>query len=240
TANAQFGGAAPFEPYAATATAAAIFGVPLPFDPFAVTATANAQFGGAAPFEPYAATATAAAIFGVPLPFDPFAVTATANALSGGAVYDPFGETATALALTAVAPTSPLETPLPALATEVAAAPPQATVIFVTATPTPEATGPATQRPVAPPTAGPSGDSRAVFRTILDAAAAATVFIWLALGTVALFVVAGVLAGLSLANPERRRFDLSEEGEVPTDLQPAPPTASGQPTDDEEWPASLP
>lgn len=107
------GGAPPFDPFAATATAQALIFQQQGIDPFAATATAQAllfQQG----IDPVAATATAQALL-FQQGADPFAATATALALTAQPTFDVFGATATAQALmgypTPTTPAQSFETP---------------------------------------------------------------------------------------------------------------------------------
>ncbi|MCB9115710.1 MAG: hypothetical protein M9936_04255 [Caldilinea sp.] len=238
TAAVLFGLVPPADPFAATATAQALFGLP-PADPFAATATAQALFG-LPPADPFAATATAQALFGLP-PADPFAATATAQALFGLPPADPFAATATAQAL--MVPLSPLETPTP---DAVAVLPPGVTVITVTATSMADLTSGPTQRPMVALAPEAPGTVGTVFRSIAGGAFWALAIIGMLAGGVLFLLLAGVLAGFSIAGPSRNKYDLvgAPPGE---DTTPSPPVASAAPAesasapaDDTEWPDTLP
>ena len=85
-----------------------------PFDPFAATATAQALLFQQQSTDPFAATATAQALI-FQQGTDPFAATATALALTAQPTFDVFGATATAQALmgypTPTTPAQSFETP---------------------------------------------------------------------------------------------------------------------------------
>jgi hypothetical protein len=215
------------DPFGATMTAQA-FGFPTPvLDPFGATLTAQAQFGFPTPvLDPFGATLTAQA-FGFPTPvLDPFGATLTAQAQFGipTPLLDPFGATMTAQAV------SPLSTPTTA---EIGMVQP-GLVITVTATPTPEPIAGPTQRPLEPPTPGPTADRRFFFATVLDSAGTTLVLLWFLGGSVLFFVTAGVLAGLAFRDKERSRYELDPQQEK------AFTTETPQPPDDQNWPTSLP
>ncbi|MCB0068754.1 MAG: hypothetical protein KDD77_16445, partial [Caldilineaceae bacterium] len=187
-----------------------------------------------------AATATAQALFGLP-PADPFAATATAQALFGLPPADPFAATATAQAL--MVPLSPLETPTP---DAVAVLPPGVTVITVTATSMADLTSGPTQRPMVALAPEAPGTVGTVFRSIAGGAFWALAIIGMLAGGVLFLLLAGVLAGFSIAGPSRNKYDLvgAPPGE---DTTPSPPVASAAPAesasapaDDTEWPDTLP
>lgn len=139
--------------------------------------------------------------------------------------------TATSLALlqapVAIAPDT--ETPTP---------PPTSTETpSPTATPTP--TG--TQRPIEPATPLPTTDSLGLLGQAAGAAVTAAGWIWFVGGSLVFFITAGIIAGLSFRQQERRRYRLStlepEEPQAP----PAPRhRRSGPGSEDDHWPASLP
>lgn len=108
------GGAPPFDPFAATATAQALTFQQQGIDPFAATATAQALIFQQQNTDPFAATATAQALI-FQQGADPFAATATALALTAQPTFDVFGATATAQALmgypTPTTPAQSFETP---------------------------------------------------------------------------------------------------------------------------------
>jgi hypothetical protein len=139
-------------------------------------------------------------------------------------VLDPFGATLTAQAV------SPLSTPTSAGLGMVQ----PGLVVTVTATPTPVPFVGPTQRPVEPPTPGPTADARSFFVTVLDSAGATLALLWFLGGSVLFFVTAGVLAGLAFRDKERSRYELDkDQGEAFTAAPPQQP-------DDENWPSSLP
>lgn len=226
-----------FDPAAATATAAVLFGLVPPGDPFAATATAQALFG-MPPADPFAATATAQALFGMP-PADPFAATATAQALFGVPPVDPFAATMTAEAL--FGPASPLATPESG-----AALPPGLTVITITATPAEGALAGPTQRPIAPPGPRSAGEAPALFASVANGAFWALAVIGVLAGGVLFLLLAGALAGFSLAGPVRDKYALVDAPEDTLAVQPdideppLPATSPAAADDDSDWPDNLP
>ena len=228
-----------FDPAAATATAAVLFGLVPPADPFAATATAQVLFG-LPPSDPFAATATAQALFGLP-PTDPFAATATAQALFGLPPADPFAATATAQAL--IGPLSPLETPTP---DTVAVLPPGVTVITVTATSVADLPSGPTQRPIGAQAPEAPGSVGTVFRSIAGGAFWALAIIGMLAGGVLFLLLAGALAGFSIAGPSRNKYDLvgapagDDTALLPPDAPAAPVGSAPAPADDTEWPDTLP
>ena len=98
------------------------------------------------------------------------------------------------------------------------------------------------QRPIELPTPTSTPDvllfaALAVDRTLLAAA-----WIWFALGSLVFFAVAGLVAGLSFRQAERRRFDLLKTDAAALEdaglLPPPPPPRT--PTGEDHWPDSLP
>ena len=233
----------PLDPFAATQTAQAqAFAFPTPIiDPVGATMTAQAQFAFPTPIiDPVGATMTAQVQMGFPTPIlDPYGATMTAQAMFGfpTPILDPFGATQTAQVL------SPLATPIPQQVT----IPATGVVITVTATSTPEqvaiAPGGPTQRPIELSTPAPSGDGerdsalrRSFFVQVLDSAGATLALLWFLGGSVLFFVTAGVLAGLAFRDKERTRYDLDAGG----DQSAFTPQALPPPTDEDDWPESLP
>ncbi len=112
--------------------------------------------------------------------------------------------------------------------------------MVVTNTPPPP--GALAQRPIELPTPTSTPDvllfaALAVDRTLLAAA-----WIWFALGSLVFFAVAGLVAGLSFRQAERRRFDLLKTDAAALEdaglLPPPPPPRT--PTGEDHWPDSLP
>jgi hypothetical protein len=195
-------------------TAQVQYAFPTPIlDPFGATMTAQAQYAFPTPIiDPAGATMTAQVQFGFPTP-----------------IVDPMGATATAQAI------SPLATPIPAPP----GVPPTAVVITVTATSTSEQvvvlpSGP-TQRPIEPPTPGPSADGRSFFAQVLDTAGATLVLLWFLGGSVLFFVTAGVLAGLAFRDKERARYELDSGGDQGAFTAQVLPEQT-----QDDWPESLP
>ncbi len=136
------------------------------------------------------------------------------------------------------APQSPLDTPTPVLATPS----PAVMVVLVTETPTPPALLVApVQRPVLYPTPTSTPDILLFAARVADKVTLAAGWIWFALGSLVFFAVAGLMAGLSFRQAERRRFDLSQTGADPFDIDGFLPPAPHRPDPGEDdWPDSLP
>ena len=140
-------------------------------------------------------------------------------------------------------PVSPLETPTPDV---VAVLPPGVTVITVTATSVPNlAVGP-TQRPIAAVVPRASSDAGAVFRSIAGGAFWALAIIGVLAGGVLFLLLAGALAGFSIAGPARDKYDLVDRpgetaGSLPSSDATSTPAEDASPGADEtEWPDTLP
>jgi hypothetical protein len=85
-----------------------------------------------------------------------------------------------------------------------------------------------------------------LFSRIVDASVAAAAWIWFAAGSLIFFIVAGIVAGLSFRQQERRRFRLHGathgDANTPSAARATPATKSSTPDseDGDHWPASLP
>ena len=180
-------------------------------------------------------TPTSIALSPLETPLDAVAAQATFDAQSTISAL----ETAAALSPleTPTATPTPTPSPLP-LDTDAPAA--EALTVVVTNTPPPP--GALAQRPIELPTPTSTPDvllfaALAVDRTLLAAA-----WIWFALGSLVFFAVAGLVAGLSFRQAERRRFDLLKTDAAALDdagLMPPPPSPK-PPKGEDHWPDSLP
>jgi len=178
-------------------------------------------------------TPTSIALSPLETPLDAVAAQATFDAQSTISAL----ETAAALSPLATPSATPTPSPLP-LDTDAPAA--EALTVVVTNTPSPP--GALAQRPIELPTPTSTPDvllfaALAVDRTLLAAA-----WIWFALGSLVFFAVAGLVAGLSFRQAERRRFDLLKTDAAALDdagLMPPPPSPK-PPKGEDHWPDSLP
>jgi hypothetical protein len=111
-------------------------------------------------------------------------------------------------------------------------------VIIVTATPTVDLSATPTQRPVAPgsPPAQATGGQQ-LFSQILDSAGLTVAFLWLLGGFVVMFLVMGVLAGLSIKPKTQGPFSLTDREDA---NYMAEATTKPQSESDEPWPDALP
>jgi hypothetical protein len=147
----------------------------------------------------------------------------------------------TAAALSPLA--TPSETPTPPPSPLLAAAdtpPAEERIIMVTNTPPPP--GALAQRPIELPTPTPTPDVLLFAALAVDKTLLAAAWIWFALGSLVFFAVAGLVAGLSFRQAERRRFDLLKTDAATLDdaglLPPPPPPRT--PRGEDNWPDSLP
>jgi len=154
---------------------------------------------------------------------------------------------ATAAALSPLAPPSETPTP-PASPLLPGVASPAVAIVVVTSTPTPLAA--LAQRPVVYPTPTSTPDVLLFAALVADKIMLAAGWIWFALGSLVFFAVAGLVAGLSFRQAERRRFELHNTDVETLDAAGFLPPPSTEPdeaaaraaarAEEESWPDSLP
>ncbi len=148
-------------------------------------------------------------------------------------------ETAAALSPLATPSATPTPTPSPPMPdTDTPTA--EALIVVVTNTPPPP--GALAQRPIELPTPTSTPDVLLFAALAVDKTLLAAAWIWFALGSLVFFAVAGLVAGLSFRQAERRRFDLLKTDAAALDdaglLPPPPPPRT--PKGEDHWPDSLP